>query len=145
MLARMASLRREGQQRGRVPCDGLLAERRNRPRSDPGDGSGRHSTREQVRHASGCRRPSLRRASGCRRPSLHCHASADGATECAYASKPCSVREEGAHMLAHPAPNHGAARSEYGGDGWSRPGERDSTQARDPRARRDASSLAIDF
>ena len=32
-------------------------------------------------------------------------------------------------MLAHPTPDHGAARSEYGGDGWSHQGERDSTQA----------------
>ena len=49
-------------------------------------------------------------------PSFDCHASAlpNALTQASH-----SVREEGAHMLAHPTPDHGAARSEYGGDGLS--------------------------
>lgn len=52
-------------------------------------------------------------------PRFDCHASAlpNALTQASH-----SVREEGVHMLAHPTPDHSAARSEYGGDGWSRPG-----------------------
>ena len=79
-------------------------------------------------------------------PRFDCHASAlpNALTQASH-----SVREEGVHMLAHPTPDHSAARSEYGGDGWSRPGRARFHPGRpaDPhraKGRGDGSLLAID-
>ena len=123
---RAASKRREGQRCGSVPRDGSIE------RGTIGPGLTLGTDQGGTPHESGFLTPRAVAGPRCGAPRavagprFHCHASAlpNALTQASH-----SVREEGAHMLAHPTPDHGAARSEYGGDGWSHQGERDSTQA----------------